>query len=81
MWNVWGMIYINTLLKMQNEPLMIFMAELMKRRLYASYMWNVNRILKKSVSSAPEVLSGGPYNHAADWWSLGILLLHWPLER
>ncbi len=59
---------------MQNEPLMIFMAELMKRRLYASYMWNVNRILKKSVSSAPEVLSGGPYNHAADWWSLGILL-------
>uniref|UniRef100_A0A3B4H189 Ribosomal protein S6 kinase related b n=1 Tax=Pundamilia nyererei TaxID=303518 RepID=A0A3B4H189_9CICH len=21
-----------------------------------------------------EVLSGGPYNHAADWWSLGILL-------
>ncbi|XP_075892448.1 ribosomal protein S6 kinase-related protein-like [Nelusetta ayraudi] len=24
---------------------------------------------------APEVLSGGPYNHAADWWSLGITLL------
>lgn len=24
---------------------------------------------------APEVLSGGPYNHAADWWSLGIMLL------
>ncbi|XP_077021454.1 ribosomal protein S6 kinase-related protein isoform X2 [Tamandua tetradactyla] len=23
---------------------------------------------------APEVLSGGPYNHAADWWSLGIVL-------
>ncbi|KAG5269354.1 hypothetical protein AALO_G00201070 [Alosa alosa] len=23
---------------------------------------------------APEVLAGGPYNHAADWWSLGILL-------
>ncbi|KAJ0062048.1 hypothetical protein NL108_015275, partial [Boleophthalmus pectinirostris] len=23
---------------------------------------------------APEVLSGGPYNHAADWWSLGILI-------
>ncbi|XP_029785243.1 ribosomal protein S6 kinase-related protein isoform X3 [Suricata suricatta] len=23
---------------------------------------------------APEVLSGGPYNHAADWWSLGVLL-------
>uniref|UniRef100_A0A672YES0 Protein kinase domain-containing protein n=1 Tax=Sphaeramia orbicularis TaxID=375764 RepID=A0A672YES0_9TELE len=23
---------------------------------------------------APEVLSGGPYNHAADWWSLGIML-------
>uniref|UniRef100_A0A3Q4GMR7 Ribosomal protein S6 kinase related b n=1 Tax=Neolamprologus brichardi TaxID=32507 RepID=A0A3Q4GMR7_NEOBR len=23
---------------------------------------------------APEVLSGGPYNHGADWWSLGILL-------
>ncbi|XP_039613179.1 ribosomal protein S6 kinase-related protein-like isoform X2 [Polypterus senegalus] len=22
---------------------------------------------------APEVLSGGPYNHSADWWSLGIL--------
>ncbi|XP_051255111.1 ribosomal protein S6 kinase-related protein isoform X2 [Dicentrarchus labrax] len=22
----------------------------------------------------PEVLSGGPYNHAADWWSLGIML-------
>ncbi|XP_020359333.1 ribosomal protein S6 kinase-related protein [Oncorhynchus kisutch] len=23
---------------------------------------------------APEVLSGGPYRHAADWWSLGVLL-------
>ncbi|XP_043355123.1 ribosomal protein S6 kinase-related protein isoform X2 [Dermochelys coriacea] len=23
---------------------------------------------------APEVLSGGPYSHSADWWSLGILL-------
>uniref|UniRef100_V9L739 Putative serine/threonine-protein kinase SgK494-like protein n=2 Tax=Callorhinchus milii TaxID=7868 RepID=V9L739_CALMI len=23
---------------------------------------------------APEVLSGGPYNHSSDWWSLGILL-------
>lgn len=26
------------------------------------------------VWTAPEVLSGGPYNHAADWWSLGIML-------
>lgn len=26
------------------------------------------------VWAAPEVLSGGPYSHAADWWSLGILL-------
>uniref|UniRef100_A0A672K1U5 Ribosomal protein S6 kinase related a n=1 Tax=Sinocyclocheilus grahami TaxID=75366 RepID=A0A672K1U5_SINGR len=25
-------------------------------------------------SCAPEVLSGGPYSHAADWWSLGVLL-------
>ncbi|XP_078404372.1 ribosomal protein S6 kinase-related protein-like isoform X1 [Cetorhinus maximus] len=23
---------------------------------------------------APEVLRGSPYNHAADWWSLGVLL-------
>ncbi|XP_072446177.1 ribosomal protein S6 kinase-related protein [Chiloscyllium punctatum] len=23
---------------------------------------------------APEVLQGGPYSHAADWWSLGVLL-------
>ncbi|KAM8903077.1 ribosomal protein S6 kinase-related protein-like isoform 2-T2 [Spinachia spinachia] len=23
---------------------------------------------------APEVLSGGPYNHAADWWSFGVTL-------
>ncbi|XP_026547857.1 uncharacterized serine/threonine-protein kinase SgK494, partial [Notechis scutatus] len=23
---------------------------------------------------APEVLSGGPYAHAAEWWSLGVLL-------
>ncbi|KYO37174.1 protein KIAA0100-like [Alligator mississippiensis] len=23
---------------------------------------------------APEVLSGGPYTHAADWWSLGVVL-------
>ncbi|XP_033833285.2 ribosomal protein S6 kinase-related protein isoform X1 [Periophthalmus magnuspinnatus] len=23
---------------------------------------------------APEVLGGGPYNHAADWWSLGVML-------
>jgi len=22
---------------------------------------------------APEVMKGGPYGHAADWWSLGIL--------
>ncbi|KAI6074344.1 putative serine/threonine-protein kinase SgK494 [Aix galericulata] len=26
------------------------------------------------IPSAPEVLSGGPYSHAADWWSLGVLL-------
>uniref|UniRef100_A0A8D2KQZ8 Protein kinase domain-containing protein n=2 Tax=Varanus komodoensis TaxID=61221 RepID=A0A8D2KQZ8_VARKO len=23
---------------------------------------------------APEVLSGGPYAHSADWWSMGVLL-------
>uniref|UniRef100_A0A672HJW4 Ribosomal protein S6 kinase related a n=1 Tax=Salarias fasciatus TaxID=181472 RepID=A0A672HJW4_SALFA len=23
---------------------------------------------------APEVLCGGPYSHAADWWSLGVML-------
>uniref|UniRef100_A0AAQ4QCT0 Ribosomal protein S6 kinase related a n=2 Tax=Gasterosteus aculeatus aculeatus TaxID=481459 RepID=A0AAQ4QCT0_GASAC len=23
---------------------------------------------------APEVLGGGPYNHAADWWSFGVML-------
>uniref|UniRef100_A0A3B3IG37 Ribosomal protein S6 kinase related b n=1 Tax=Oryzias latipes TaxID=8090 RepID=A0A3B3IG37_ORYLA len=27
-----------------------------------------------TIQYMPEVLSGGPYNHAADWWSLGILL-------
>ncbi|XP_053817466.1 ribosomal protein S6 kinase-related protein isoform X1 [Vidua chalybeata] len=27
-----------------------------------------------SLPTAPEVLSGGPYSHAADWWSLGVLL-------
>ncbi|KAK6475564.1 ribosomal protein S6 kinase-related protein-like [Huso huso] len=33
------------------------------------------QLLNESSSvPAPEVLSGGPYNHAADWWSLGILL-------
>lgn len=26
------------------------------------------------IPAAPEVLSGGPYSHAADWWSLGVLL-------
>lgn len=35
-------------------------------------------VLSKSIytppHTAPEVLGGGPYNHAADWWSLGILL-------
>lgn len=47
--------------------------------------WEVNIWMYKDVvhpvlwacsvcSAAPEVLSGGPYNHAADWWSLGILL-------
>jgi len=40
----------------------------------SSCVWNVSKIVMKSVSSAPEVLSGGPYNHSADWWSLGILL-------
>lgn len=27
-----------------------------------------------TLPTAPEVLSGGPYSHAADWWSLGVLL-------
>ncbi|XP_051848265.1 ribosomal protein S6 kinase-related protein isoform X2 [Antechinus flavipes] len=27
-----------------------------------------------AIPAAPEVLRGGPYNHVADWWSLGILL-------
>lgn len=31
-------------------------------------------VFPRFVSTAPEVLSGGPYNHAADWWSLGIML-------
>lgn len=26
------------------------------------------------IPAAPEVLSGGPYSHTADWWSLGVLL-------
>lgn len=39
------------------------------------YKYLVHLHLACSVcSAAPEVLSGGPYNHAADWWSLGILL-------
>ncbi|TKC37046.1 hypothetical protein EI555_009594, partial [Monodon monoceros] len=29
---------------------------------------------EREAKAAPEVLSGGPYNHAADWWSLGVLL-------
>lgn len=45
-----------------------------ERTFMSSWVWNVSKILMKSVSSAPEVLSGGPYNHTADWWSLGILL-------
>lgn len=38
--------------------------------------WGVHPVLWACslCSAAPEVLSGGPYNHAADWWSLGILL-------
>lgn len=38
--------------------------------------WGVHPVLWTCslCSAAPEVLSGGPYNHAADWWSLGILL-------
>ncbi|CAG9102798.1 unnamed protein product [Plutella xylostella] len=24
-------------------------------------------------TGTPEVLSGEPYGHAADWWSLGVL--------
>lgn len=31
-------------------------------------------LFSRSVWTAPEVLSGGPYNHAADWWSFGIML-------
>ncbi|XP_068010678.1 ribosomal protein S6 kinase-related protein isoform X2 [Melanerpes formicivorus] len=30
--------------------------------------------LSRHLQWAPEVLSGGPYSHAADWWSLGVLL-------
>uniref|UniRef100_A0A3Q1EEQ0 Ribosomal protein S6 kinase related a n=1 Tax=Acanthochromis polyacanthus TaxID=80966 RepID=A0A3Q1EEQ0_9TELE len=27
-----------------------------------------------TIQYMPEVLSGGPYSHAADWWSLGVML-------
>lgn len=36
---------------------------------------NIHFIHSFWIYLAPEVLSGGPYNHAADWWSLGITLL------
>lgn len=41
-----------------------------------TWWWGVHPVLWACslCSAAPEVLSGGPYNHAADWWSLGILL-------
>lgn len=38
---------------------------------YSFWIWALLTLLYL----APEVLSGGPYNHAADWWSLGITLL------
>lgn len=39
-------------------------------------LWVVHSVLWTCsvCSAAPEVLSGGPYSHAADWWSMGILL-------
>lgn len=39
-------------------------------------LWVVHSVLWACsvCSAAPEVLSGGPYSHAADWWSMGILL-------
>lgn len=40
------------------------------------FFWNniLNVVFSRLVRAAPEVLSGGPYSHAADWWSLGILM-------
>lgn len=66
--------YINSHLKMLNDSLNNIYDWANEKMFMSSYVWNVSKILMKSVSSAPEVLSGGPYNHTADWWSLGILL-------
>lgn len=59
---------------MPNESLTDIYGWANERMFMSSCVWNVCKILMKSGSSAPEVLSGGPYNHTADWWSLGILL-------
>nr|XP_015222822.1 PREDICTED: serine/threonine-protein kinase WARTS homolog [Lepisosteus oculatus] len=42
--------------------------------LSASQSGTLTALCRPSSPTAPEVLSGGPYNHAADWWSLGVLL-------
>lgn len=42
---------------------------------YLNFGFTLYFMLLYLLQTAPEVLSGGPYSHAADWWSLGITLL------
>eukprot|EP00064_Thunnus_orientalis_P024489 superscaffoldBa00010582_g24784 len=49
---------------------------IIQRQLKHPYIHNLQECwqTKRHLFITPEVLSGGPYNHAADWWSLGIML-------
>ncbi|KAM4795263.1 ribosomal protein S6 kinase-related protein isoform 3-T3 [Rhinophrynus dorsalis] len=64
--------------RIDEDTVRLFAAELVSALVYLHDVGIIHRDVKMENvlldERAPEVLSGGPYSHAADWWSLGVLL-------